>query len=366
MNTKLLTIVFLLMIIICPLKAAQYCVNSSNGLSTALLLAGVNGEADFIRIEQGVYTVPSGGFFLNNLDEKDINISGDWVDFFGNPCGQQVDGNAFNTILDGDLTEQILKTEMYGEADIRIANLFFANGYNGDLTSDGKGGALLVQPDAGYQGEILIENNAFINNIAIIGSAISVQVGSHLMTIRNNLFTINKSLLCCVLELQSDSSQGIYLINNTIYQNTYEGTQPEAYGGVGFAVYGSSQAFIANNILWGNDTLDIFMIGDGFIYLKNNNIGELFGAAQVVANNISAEPNFEVGIFNYTPAAGSKMINAGLEPVSNPLPFFDQNWDLGIADLVGDARVQMGAVDIGAVESSQLDVIFDSDFEIIL
>ncbi len=364
MKIKLLAFVGLLMTMV-PLWAAQFCVQSSSDLTAALSAAGNNSETDFIRIEQGLYTVPAGGFLLDNLDEMDISISGDWVDFFGNPCGQQFNGNAFNTILDGGETEQILEARLYGEANVKIANLFFANASNVTANVGGRGGAVEFKSTNGFQGEILIENNAFINNTADFGAAISVLDGD-LVTIKNNLFTINTSTYCCVVEIYNANQTGVYIINNTIYQNINIGNDPGFIGGIGIFTVGTSQAFVANNIFWENDFDDIIFFGDGFRYLKNNNIEDLGGTVDLSANNISADPNFEVGIFNYTPAAGSLMINAGLEPLPIPVPTFDQQWNVGTDDLVGDARVKMGAVDIGAVESAQVDVIFKNDFEIIL
>ncbi len=365
MKTKLLTLMGLLLIA-SPSWAAEFCVQSSSDLTAALSSAGSNGQTDLIKIKQGLYTVPSGGFSLNNSDNMDVTISGDWTEFFDNPCGQQLNGNAFNTVLDGDGVERIINFFMNFSGDLIISNLFFANAHYTTTNGGGRGGAIGFFPAPNYGGEILIENNAFINNTADYGAAISLIAG-RLVTLKNNLFTINKTNQCCAVEvLVSDQADGIYIINNTFYQNYHVGNDAGYISGLWLSASSTAQAFVANNIFWENDFVDISFNGDGFKYFKNNNIEELEGTVNLFDSNISADPNFEVGIFNYTPAAGSLMINAGLDSPPFPLPIFDQNWDVGSSDLIGDTRVKMGAVDIGAVESAQMDVIFASGFEIIL
>ncbi|MFC3193389.1 hypothetical protein ACFODZ_03930 [Marinicella sediminis] len=351
------TLLGVLLILTGPAFAETFCVQSSQDLSAALIAAGNNGEADDIKIAQGFYSVPTGGFLLTHAEDFDVSISGNWIELIDIPCGIQLSENAFNTVLDGGGTEQILRITLNNFGDIRISALFFTNAFITDDVIAARGGGLRIFSSPNYAGHVLIENNAFVNNTADFGAALSVGIGD-LITIRNNLFTQNKSFQCCSLELLSEDAEGIYVINNTVYQNTHQGSGSGATEGLWIAVLGTSQALVANNILWGNDFADLELIGDGVTSLKNNNIGDVVGTASLSAKNFSVDPDFEPGVLNFTPAEGSLMINAGIEPLSFPIPVFGENWSVGAADLEGDTRVQKGRVDIGAVESAWLDIIF--------
>lgn len=344
------------------LTAAEFCATTSAELESALLSADNNGQSDSIKIAEGVYDAPIGGFNFNSFENFDIEISGGWREFFGNPCGQILSGNAFNTVLDGMSTERALYVRVQGDADVEIRNLFFANGLGNDLIQ--RGGGLLVNGVEGYVGDILIENNAFLNNSAQFGGAISFFRGDR-VTIRNNLITINHSVAGSAVEAVSNDVYGLIITNNTIYLNTSDSTSDLNASGLYVAVNGLSQALIINNIIWGNDNKDLRLGGNGNKYLKYNNVEFIQGAASVEIGNFPDQPVFEPGFFSYTPQYNSPLVEGGIKPptiIIIPVPF-QSNWSLGDSDMAGDPRVQYNKVDIGAFESPHGDLIFIDGFE---
>ncbi len=349
-------------------QASEICVTSAVGLEFALAAAEQNGQSDVIKVAQGVYDAPLLGFSYFSSENFDLSISGGWTELSGDPCGQQPSGNAFNTILNGNNDTRVLLIAAGDTSNISVSHLFFANGF---MPVGFHASGLLVTQNIDHSGQIIIENNAFINNQADNASALRVWNGEWLI-VRNNLFTGNKNINGYTVDIFQTDAEGVYFTNNTVYQNSQDlftnQYQGELGSGLKLHVNSTSRAFVANNLFWDNDINDLHMIGSGFKYLKNNDVGVQLGGADVSPNNISIEPMLEVGLFNYSPAAGSALINAGIEPllvVPQP-PAFDQNWDLGLYDLVGNDRVQMGGVDIGAVESNQLDVIFVEGFDLII
>ena len=227
-----------------------------------------------------------------------------------------------------------------------------------------RGGGLLVNGIEGYVGDIMIENNAFVNNSAQFGGAISFFRGDRI-TIRNNLITINHSVAGSAVEAVSNDAYGLRITNNTIYLNTSDSTSDLNASGLYVAVNGLSQALIVNNIIWGNDNKDLRLSGNGNKYLKYNNVEFIQGAASVEIGNFPDQPVFEPGFFSYTPQYNSPLVEGGIKPptiVIIPVPF-ESNWSLGDSDMAGNPRVQYNKVDIGAFESPHGDLIFIDGFE---
>jgi len=352
-------------IIICtiqPVTATEYCATNSAGLEFALAASEANGQSDIIRIAEGSYDVPVGGFYFDSNENFDLTLSGGWTEFFGNACGQQVALNAFGTVVDGNGTDRGMTIRVGQSSDIKVSHLFFLNGF---ITGPGgRGGGLYVLSEDGYQGHVLIENNAFISNSAKYGGALSISRG-HRIDVRNNLFTVNHSEAGSAVEIVNNDVKGIYFTNNTVYQNTTDSTHPTNAAGLYLATSGTSSALVANNIFWNNDNHDIRVTGNGYKYLKNNDYQSFSGGFNEVSMNIQVAPEFESGWLNYTPVYHSPLVNGGITPppfIPIPPPF-DSDWEVGSLDIYGDTRIQDAQVDIGAVESPHGDLIFIDGFE---
>ncbi|MFV0543615.1 MAG: hypothetical protein ACK5L8_08020 [Marinicella pacifica] len=342
--------------------ATEFCATTSAGLEFALAASEANGESDVIRIAEGAYDAPVGGFYYDSHENYDLEISGGWSEFFGNACGQQVSPDAFGTVLDGNGTERVMTIRSGLGSDITVSNIFFLNGF---VTGPGqRGGGLNVFTREGYTGDVLIENNTFISNSAKYEGALHVSRG-HRIVVRNNLFTVNHAEAGSAVGIVNNDAWGVYFTNNTVYQNTTDSTHPTNAGGFYLSTSGTSSALVANNIFWNNDNFDIRSSGDGYKYLRNNDYQSFSGSFDEVSMNIQVAPEFESGWFNYTPVYNSPLVNAGRTPppfVPIPPPFVS-DWSVGTVDIYGDVRIQNTQIDIGAVESPHGDLIFIDGFE---
>jgi len=363
-NFKLITtlIIVLLVDLNQSVNATEYCVTTSAGLEFALTVSEANGQSDIIRIAEGAYDVPVGGFYFDSDENYDLDISGGWSAFLSNPCGQRPTPNAFGTMLDGKGANRVMTLSVGQSSDLKVSHLFFLNGFVAGTNQHG--GGLNVASKEGHLGQVLIENNTFYNNSATLGSALSI-VRGYRIDFRNNLITLNHSELGSAVLIGNADAWGVYFTNNTVYQNTSDSNQPTNAAGLFLATFGTSSALVANNIFWDNDNHDIRVIEDGYKYLKNNDYQSYSGSFDEVSMNMQVAPEFESGWFNYTPVYNSPLVNAGTTPPSVipiPPPFIS-DWSVGTHDINGDARTQHAQIDIGAVESPHGDLIFIDGFE---
>lgn len=345
--------------------SATFCVTTSAGLQNALNSANTNNQHNLIKIAEGNYTTPGSQFSYNANNSNagwDLAISGGWTDFFDNPCGQQLSGSPFLTILDGNSNNRVMRIIASGSADITVSNLMFLNGVVGNSY---RGGGLEIRSTQNdHTGNLKLERNAFINNEADFGSAFTTN-GFNKMVIRNNLFVANNAIAGFAVDLLQNDGLGIYYTNNTLIYNTQ--VQENTFGaGVDIAVNGSSKAAVYNNLSWGNEFYDLRLRGTGDHFLHDNDTEVRVGVTPLTdSGNFSSPPQFDTGILNYTPSLSSPLVNKGrIPPFVVPLPTpFQLAWGLGDVDMLGNTRIQGGRVDIGAYESSPEVPIFVNSFE---
>lgn len=340
------------------LNAAEFCATNEQQLANALLAAENNGQNDVIKVAVGNY---SGGFVYLGSEDFDLTISGGWSEFFGNPCGQKINP-PFDTVLDGNDTEQILAIWAVHDSDITISDLTFINGNAHPVSV----GGLYVLSWPNFVGDVLLERTAFINNKGYRFAAVNIDRGRKI-TVRNNLFVLNESATGeGAVNLENDNALGIYFNNNTVVNNTSLETNGLQYSGLRAVVTGSSGLFVANNLYWNNDGRDaLFSVGSAESYLYNNNIDDYFGTMSHEGSNFNAEPTFEPGILNYVPTIASAEINHGRNsPIFVPVPPpFNVQWGTGITDFYGNTRVVDRWVDVGAFEAAAEVPIFKTGFE---
>lgn len=352
---------------------ATFCVNSATQLQNALSSAATNGQDDVIRVEEGTYNVPAGGFVYDAgnypNDDHDLEISGGWYSGFNFAClGQH--RTPFGTILDGKHSDPVMTVYPRVHTNVTIRFLSFEHA---DTSADyGKAGGLKIyntydnQTGDGYFGTITIERNAFIGNTA--WGAAGLYLGTYrsentaVFRVINNLFLHNHGTHGSgAAGLFHGDGKGIYLTNNTVLSNTTDDTDPDATGGIEQSGANATQ-FVANNNFWGNDGLDFQMSYQGVYVdytLIDNNYQSLGGAPPTqMAGNMSVEPEYQDPLalfdYNFTPSRNSPLVDAGASP-----PPISINWYLTDTDLFGAGR-KVGAVDIGAYEE---EVIFRDGFE---
>ncbi len=102
---------------------------------------------------------------------------------------------------------------------------------------------------------------------------------------------------------------------------------------------------LANNRMWDNTTHDLLI--EGAVNNRyHNNVDSVSGMpATVSVGNLSVDPEFMSGLFNFHPRPRSPLFNGG-----HPSP----PGGLQSVDVAGKPRVAAGAVDIGAYESAVL------------
>ena len=373
-NITIVIIAIALLLITNPSKSETFCITNSAELHNALFDAANNAEDDHIKIMQGSYTpLFSTGFSYETSasENYELKITGGWATFFGNLCGHQPTKSPFTTTLNANFLGPVLTIKTIRFTDVVVSSLQFRNGFNDSVT---QGAGLIFINDVNYFGDVLIENCAFFNNESTDSSALIIFGGSHVV-VRNNLFAFNHSEISSSIFLimlnginPPNNDRGIYFTNNTVVANTNDNTSNYAHtSGLYLHVAEYSQAYIANNIFWDNDVNDLFLSGPGYKYFVNNDFKLKLGLADLESNNLSINPQFEPGLFNYNLSQSSVLIDAGIKPplaINNP-PNFDETWSLGELDISDNERIQFGQVDIGAFESpyDYSDVLFENDFE---
>jgi len=328
--------------------ATTFCATTSAEFQSALSAAQGNNEHDEIRLRSGAYTAIAGGFKYDSAADEsfDVEISGGWSPFFANPCGLQLDDDPWQTVLDGDGQNRILQLFVDAEeSDVRVHRLTFIDGF----VSPGLGAGLSISYLGDAGGTVEVERNAFIANEATQSSALSVQ-GATVQKVTNNLFLLNHGGSSSAAYLTTTGLFGVSFTNNTVLNNTHSNSgQPTLRLAAG-------RAFVANNNFWGNDGYDVEVGNAGDRTLYNNNYeSALLHGGEIDVGNISVEPEYQSGLFNFTPVRTSPLVDAGREPEgASPL------WYLTELDLNASMRLVGPHVDIGAFENER---IFEDGFD---
>jgi hypothetical protein len=326
-----------------PARAEIFCVHDAAEFFAALTAAGINQQDDEIRLRKGTYLMANGVYedYNPSSDENfDLDISGGWYQRATAPCGAQSD-NPWETVLDGEGAETVLRLNAFEllQASVSVRLLTFMNGFQsiiGITTAGGLdvewGGLIGDEPTAGA---VSIERNVFLLDDADYALA----VGGGYPRVTNNLFLLN-----------GDQEDGFaaYLFTTDLFGSTFTNNTVIGNGG-GVVIYGRGE--VINNNFRDNAGTDVTEgdFGDDF-FVYNNNLSSIDVAADAfVEDNISVEPEYQGGLFNYTPVRNSPLVDAGREP-QGALPL----WYLTDVDLNDSPRRVGTHVDIGAFENEKI------------
>lgn len=333
-------------------RAEVFCAQTPGEVAAYLFAAGINLEHDEIRLKKGTYAMANGIYFdysPSDSENFDLEISGGWYTRGTAPCGAQSD-NPWETVLDGEGKENVLRLHVNGsgqQASMSVRLLTFMNGFEEYVpgASTVSGLAVGLWTTVGEEppvGTLSIERNVFLLNEGEF--ALGVVGGFQRVT--NNLFVLNDGPGghdAAAAYLAPTSVLGSAFTNNTVIDN----------GDRGLLLYGRGQ--VTNNNFRDNGGADVEQGNSGYdLFLQNNNHQSFdVDASAVLEDNINVEPEYQAGLFNYTPVRGSPLVDAGREPQGTL-------WYLTDVDLNDSPRMVGAHVDIGAFENER---IFDDGFD---
>ena len=335
----------LLATIALPLRADVFCVQTAGELSAYLFAAGINLEDDEIRIRKGTYAMANGIYYdydANPSENFDLEVSGGWYTRGTAPCGAQSD-NPWETVLDGEGKETVLRLSV-GPSDqhasISVSLLTFMNGFAEYIVGASTVSGLEVElwnsvGEESPTGTLSVERNVFLLN----EGEFMLGVDGGFQQVTNNLILLNRgdgAHAAGAVLLTPDSVFGATFTNNTVIGNDDRGV----------LVYGRGE--IANNNFRDNGGVDVEQGNSGYdLFLHNNNLQSYDVAGNaVLQGNIDVEPEYQGGLFNYTPVRGSPLVDAGREPQGL--------WYLTEVDLNDSPRKVGPHVDIGAFENEKI------------
>jgi len=325
-------------------RAEIYCVETAAEFSAALDAADGNHQDDEIRLRKGTYSMANGvyaDYDAIGSENFNLEVSGGWYQRATAPCGAQSD-NPWETVLDGEGAENVLRLESahVQQSSLTVRLLTFMNGFEsapGARTVGGLDVSWWWFVDEGpTAGTIIIERNVFLLN----EGDYTVSVNGGFPRLANNLFLLNGN---------QSFGTSVFLSTWDLFGSTFTNNTVLGTDGAGLVIYGRGE--VVNNNFWDNGGSDVVQgdTGDDLFLYNNNYQSFNVGMGAFFEDNITAEPEYQDGLFNYTPVRGSPLVDAGREPQS-ALAL----WHLTDVDLNDSPRLVGGHVDIGAFENEKI------------
>jgi hypothetical protein len=340
-------------------NTVTHCVATTNELILALDQAASSVNDDVIRVKNGTYPAPPGGFQYQSTNAGNLSISGGWVGTVNIPCLLQ-NGFVSSTRLDGQHADRILEIISNSNPIISLKNLSFING---QAPGNEAGGAIFVPELPIFTGGIVLEQTYFSNNAGTQGAAIRLNQASYI-ELSNSVFdgNVTASGGGAVRLVMNDNSLA-YVYNNNFMRGEQSISIRNAVTGLSITSVNSAEALIANNVFYQNDIFGFGHSGQGLIHVYHNLLNQHEDPALDNLNNlIFADPGFTDDLTNFTPLITSPLINSGLLPGGLPVGMV-QNWSMGTKDHVHQSRIRDGRIEIGAIEALPETPIFADGFE---
>jgi hypothetical protein len=317
-------------------SAATFCARTAAELRTALMLSASNGEADEIRIRQGVYQATAAlPFAVDQFEPHGLHVSGGWASTVGSFNGCVIStGNAASTILDGAGVVSALSIRNFAEkieVPIKVESLTVRNGYAAD--SNGSG---LNISDHAY-GETEISVNRVIatgNRSAGYSAAVYLLSNDGFIQFTHSIVHNNDTVDAApVTVLTNNGASALHYLS--VVNNRQASTRYAAINWLG-----AGMGVLGNSVLFGNTGGAADLAAVRTIGYKSNRYGTVSGQLAFAAAN----------------SANFPLTNPMLDSAFRPLPgspLRDQNFpDSGIGkrDVYGNVRPGGGLIDIGAAE----------------
>lgn len=330
--------------------ASQVCLDGGNSAALAFWLENFqdNGQDDEIRLREGTFNVPAGGFVFQSTESRSLSISGNWN------AGCTSTRGISDTILDGLGTEQIMRLTN-SNGDITVRRIVFLDGFKSATSAPVfSAGGLQVNGGATQGTNVTVERNQFLLNEdacdcpASGSAALLASTASGVLRIRNNLFFGNVGKQNAAARILARASSTANVTSNTAVGN---GKANATFGGMTLETDPGVSIVASNNIIWANLGFDLKV--SPAATLLSNDIEDLFGTPNAAsANNVNVDPEFDGGSFlSFKLKPSSPLVNAGINAAPG---------GLSSVDLSGNTRVQGVSVDVGAYET---DVLFSDGFD---
>jgi hypothetical protein len=334
-------------------QAEVYCVSNAAQLRAAFNDAASSSSASEIRVRKGFYSLPAVNALAVSLvysAPSDLEVSGGWDGSNGSCAATGAD--PATTVLSAEGLGRLLYLQIFSgtATHIELKYLSFRDGAAG---TTGTGGCIHAESDAGAEGTLTIDNNAFrLCSTASTGAALVVRARSIDVRVRNNLFTDNVSQLG-IVRLSGLGASTLYFSNNTLVNNP----QTDLDGGPGGMQIGGQAndlIWFTNNVLWKNGSgsgYDLLVSTGTPIVLNSNLIGAMAPLPAGVINNalLMLDPGF-VSNSDFRPRADSPLRNSGVTA----------NGGSTLLDHAATNRLQGARIDRGAFEFSEF---FSNGFE---
>lgn len=304
--------------------------NAISNLQMAINVAAANNNKPQVWVEAGTY---------GNEEDGDYYIAiAEGVEIYGGFDGteaslEQRNLSANQTILDGKNKKRVL----YQANDFKENTTAVIDGFviqNGYTTDRGAGVSL--------RDFTILRNCIVRNNTSTTYTSAIYAIGY--VSVINCLITDNKS--------SGSNGYAVYLSDNTLFINNtvVNNINSSSFSSAGIYVSGS-EVRIYNSILWGNTSDEIKVNNNNNFDIRNTAVEGGYNGIGVI--NLNSENTGDNGFYpcftdpengDYTLTENSICINKGSKTIVS----------LPVTDIIGNERVQQGAVDLGAYESSHV------------
>lgn len=346
-------------------RAAIFCPGNEAEFRQALASAAANGEDDEIRLRPGTFYTGGQKFAITTTEAYGLAISGGWMDDVPLWCSHQ-SPSAAATILDGQNLTAVLDIHAYagnsaaGTKTVSVSNLTLRNGYT-NVNGESAGLALgVTYQTLRLERTILLGHtqatagpNIYSNGVTLVGWGDVYVLGNLMGDLHSNYANLG-------IFTQGGASQAVYLTNNTL-----------SLSGAGFnalldANTGTQYRIVNNAIVatgFGGLSFNSRNASDPIRLWIFNNLGQWSYSdvyrdpprliVQADSGNLTNVDPMFAGALDLSPAAGSPLVNAGLNSPFGGVP---------ATDLDGHPRVDLGIIDVGAYESAR-ERIFANSFD---